>query len=227
MRHFKTFFPAFAVMAAIFIFMLSSCQVADLVVAGTTYYDAEITTKGNSLITGRIGGQRSSNLASGAKTISIKTDNGRKKIKSEQIKYLKLARKGHPEKQQTLVFTDFKLPYTKKGVQKYKTFRSWQIVNSVGDHLLITAHGNSYRLAKDGALVVTYMSDEGIKYCMRRPQDDFLIYFGRSISSRSSMRKMWQKYLADDAVLCEKIAKKEIDAFDFTTIAEQYTPGRK
>ncbi|MCM1109272.1 MAG: hypothetical protein NC388_09555 [Clostridium sp.] len=207
--------------------MLTSCQVVDLIVSGTTYYDTEIITNDNQLVNGRIGGQRSSNLSCGTKTISIKTEEGRKKIKSEEIAYMKLARKNHPEKQQTLIFTEFKFPYTRKGVQKYKTYNSWQVVKSVGDNLIVTAYGNSYKLAKNGSLVVTYASDEGIKYCIRRRQDDGLLFLGRSISSRSFMRKQWLKYLADDEVLCEKIEKKEIDAFDFTAITEQYTPGRK
>lgn len=209
------------------ILTLSSCQVAQLVISGTTYYDTEIITKDDQLVTGRIGGQRSSNLPSGAKTISIKTTEGRQKIKSEQIKYMKLSRKDHPEKQQTLIYSDLKWPYTKKGQQKFRTFKSWLVINSIGDNLIITACGGSYSLAKDGALVVTYKMDEGIKYCISRPKDDCPILIGRSTYSRSSMRKQWQEYLSDDPVLCEKIKNKEIDAFDFKTIAEQYNPGSK
>ena len=85
--------------AAFCVFMLNSCVVAELINDGTTYYDAEITTYGNLVVTGRIGGQRSSQLPCGAKKISIKTENGREKIKSEQIKYLTLSRKKHPDNQ--------------------------------------------------------------------------------------------------------------------------------
>ena len=81
----KTMFGLLAAMAVAGVFTLGSCQVAELVISGTTYYDTEITTKDNQLITGRIGGQRSSNLVTGSKKISIKTDEGRKKIKSEDI----------------------------------------------------------------------------------------------------------------------------------------------
>ncbi|MEY8688122.1 hypothetical protein AB9N12_19040 [Bacteroides sp. AN502(2024)] len=214
-------------MAAFCVWAFHSCQVAELIISGTTYYETEITTKDNQQITGQIGGQRSSNLPSGAKTISIKTKEGRKKVKSEEIKYMTLTRKNHPEKQQTLVYEEFKKPYTKKGEQKFRTFKTWQILNSVGDHLLITAYGHTYSLAKDGALIITYSADEGIQYCIQRQSDDCPILIGRSVSSRSYMRKQWQKYLADDPVLCEKIAKKEIDAFDFTAIAEQYNPAGK
>ncbi|WP_294634094.1 hypothetical protein [uncultured Bacteroides sp.] len=227
MKQFKTSNLLLAAMAVWSALTLHSCQIVELVIGGTTYYDTEITTKDNQLITGRIGGQRSSNLVSGSKTISIKTDEGRKKVKSENIQYMTLARKGHPEKQQTLVYTDCKMPYTKKGEQRFRTFKNWQVLNSVGDHLLITAYGHSYSLAKDGALLITYSRDEGIKYCIRRQNDDCPILFGRSISSRSYMRKQWQAYLSDDPVLCQKIANKEIDAFDFTTIAEQYNPTGK
>jgi len=206
---------------------LGSCQVAQLVISGTTYYETEITTYDNQLIAGRIGGQRSSNLPSGAKTISIKNTDGRQKVKSEQIKYMKLSRKDHPEKQQTLIFSDWKWPYVKKGQQKFRTFKNWLVINSIGDHLIITAFGGSYSLAKDGALIITYRRDEGIKYCISRPKDDCPILIGRSISSRSSMRKQWQEHLSDDPVLCEKIKNKEIDAFDFKTIAEQYNPNSK
>lgn len=205
----------------------NSCQIVELAISGTTYYDTEITTQDNQLIAGRIGGQRSSNLPSGSKTISIKTDEGRKKIKSERIKYMTLARKNHPEKQQTLVYTECKMPYTKKGEQKFRTFKNWQILNSRGDNLLITAYGHTYSLAKDGALIITYSRDEGIKYCIRRSNDDCPILIGRSISSRSYMRKQWQAYLSADPVLCKKIESKEIDAFDFAAIAEQYDPARK
>jgi len=227
MKHRNIFLAAVAATAAGCVLTLGSCQVAEAVIAGTTYYDTEITTKDNQLITGRIGGQRSSNLPSGSKTISIKTDEGRKKIKSETIQYMKLSRKGHPEKQQTLVYTNFKMPYTKKGVQKFRTFKTWQVLNEAGDHLLITAYGHTYSLSKDGALIITYSRDEGIKYCIQRRGDDCPILIGRSISGRSSMRKKWQAYLSDDPVLCAKIASKEIDAFDFKSIAEQYNPGRK
>lgn len=227
MKHQRFLPAAIAAMAVCCLFLLGSCQVAEVVIAGTTYYDTEIKTNDNRLITGRIGGQRSSNLPSGSKTISIKTDEGRMKIKSETIEYMKLARKGHPEKQQMLVYMDFKMPYKKKGVQKYRTFKRWQVLDNAGDHLLITAYGHSYSLSKDGALVITYSSDEGIQYCIQRRGDDCPILIGRSISGRSFMRKQWQAYLDDDAVLCKKIADKEIDAFDFKSITEQYTPGRK
>lgn len=214
-------------MVAFSVWTFHSCQVAALVISGTTYYETEITTKDNQLIARQIGGQRSSNLPSGSKTISIKTEEGRKKVKSEEIKYMTLARKNHPEKRQTLVYTEYKMPYTKKGEQKFRTFKNWQILNSAGDHLLITAYGHAYSLAKDGALIITYSRDEGIQYCIQRQGDDCPILIGRSISGRSFMRKQWQAYLADDPVLCEKIAKKEIDAFDFTAITEQYNPVGK
>lgn len=213
-----------AVAVLVSLFALSSCQVAQLIIDGTTYYETEIYTKDNRMVAGRIGGQRSAKLASGSKKISIKTANGRERIKSEEIAYMTLARKNHPEKQQTLVYTDFRYPYTRKGVQKFRTFKCWQIVNHAGDHLLITASGRTYHLAKDGGLVITYSSDEGIKYCIRRQGDESPVYIGRSISGRAYMRKQWQDYLADDPVLCRKIADKEIDAFDFAAIAEQYNP---
>lgn len=222
----KTMFGLLAAMAVAGVFTLGSCQVAELVISGTTYYDTEITTKDNQLITGRIGGQRSSNLVTGSKKISIKTDEGRKKIKSEDIQYMKLSRKGHPEKQQTLVYLDFRWPYTKKGQQKYIVRKAWQVVESVGDHLLITATGHSFSLAKDGSLVVTYSRDEGIKYCLQRHGDEGPIYFANSNYGKSSMRKAWQNYLADDSVLCQKIANKEIAPFNFKEIAEQYNPKK-
>lgn len=217
----------FAVLTIFVMAVVSSCQIVELVINGTTYYETEITTKDNRLIAGLIGGQRSSNLPSGSKTISIKTEEGRQKIKSEQIEYMTLARKGHPEKKQTLVYMDSKYPYTKKGEQKFRTFKHWQILKNAGDHLIITAYGHSYSLAKDGALIITYSRDEGIQYCIQRQGDDCPILIGRSISSRSHMRKQWQEYLADDPVLCQKIKDKEIDAFDFTTITEQYNPAKK
>ncbi|MCM1312774.1 MAG: hypothetical protein NC206_06525 [Bacteroides sp.] len=207
--------------------VVSSCQVAQVIISGTTYYETEITTHDERLISGLIGGQRSSSLPSGSKTISIKTDEGRKKIKSEQIKYMTLARKAHPEKRQTLVYMDYKYPYNRKGEQKYRIFKCWQVLKNAGDHLLITAYGHTYSLSKDGALIVTYSRDEGIKYCIQRRGDECPILIGRSISSRSHMRKQWQAYLSDDPVLCRKIKDKEIDAFDFTTIAEQYNPSGK
>ncbi|MBO5155915.1 MAG: hypothetical protein J6C05_02085 [Prevotella sp.] len=205
---------------------LNSCQVAQLVINGTTYYDAEITTKDNQIIAGQIGGQRSSNLPSGAKTISIKTADGRNKVKSEQIKFMKLSRKSHPEKQQVLVYTGYRVPYTKKGVQKFREFKAWQILKSVGDNLLITAYGQTYSLSKDGTLIITYDRTMGIQYCLQRPGDETPILMGRNTAGRSYMRKQWLKYLADDPVLCEKIEKKEIDAFALDAIAEQYNPKR-
>lgn len=205
---------------------LSSCQVAQLVINGTTYYETEITTKDNQIIVGQIGGQRSSNLPSGAKTISIKTEEGRKKVKSEQIKFMRLSRKSHPERQQVLVYTDYRVPYTKKGEQKFRTFKNWQILKSVGDNLLITAYGQTYSLSKDGTLVITYDTSVGIQYCLQRKGDETPIHIGRNTAGRSYMRKQWQAYLADDPVLCEKIKSKEIDAFNLDAIAEQYNPKR-
>lgn len=206
---------------------LYSCQVVEFAVSGTTYYDTEIVTNDNRIITGRIGGQRSSNLPSGSKKISIKTEQGREKIQSGQIAYMKLSRKGHPEKQQTLIYADYKIPYKKKGEQKFKTLKCWQVVKNAGDNLLITAFGHTYSLAKDGALIITYSRDEGIKYCIKRPGDECPIYIGRNTSGRSFMRNRWQEYLTDDPALCEKIKNKDIDAFDFTAITEQYNPKRK
>lgn len=226
MRYIKRLFSGAAVIAVSCLFVFSSCQVAEVVIAGTTYYDTEITTKDNRLITGRIGGQRSSNLPAAAKTISIKTDAGREKIKSETISYMKLSRKGHPEKQQTLIYTDAKIPYKKKGEQRFRKFKNWQVLKNVGDNLLITAYGSTYSLAKDGALIITYSSDEGIKYCIQRRGDDCPILIGRNISGRSYMRKQWLEYLADDPVLCGKIADKSIGAFDFDAIVEQYSPRK-
>lgn len=222
-----TFLSALAAIAALCLTTLPSCQIAEAVIAGTTFYETEITTVDNRIISGQIGGQRSSNLPSGAKTISIKTAEGRQKIKSETIRYMTLSRKGKPEKQQTLVYTDYKIPYTKKGELKFRTYKSWQILNSVGDNLIVTAYGNTYSPAKDGALIITYSRDTGIQYCLQRKGDDCPIHFGRNTSSRSHMRKQWQKFLADDPALCEKIKTKEIDAFDFKTITEQYTPQGK
>ena len=213
--------------AAFCVFMLNSCVVAELINDGTTYYDAEITTYGNLVVTGRIGGQRSSQLPCGAKKISIKTENGREKIKSEQIKYLTLSRKKHPDNQQTLIYQDFKVPYTKKGVIRYRTYKRWQVLEHAGDNLLVTAYGDFYSLAKDGTLVVRYNQYAGLKYCIKRRDDDSLIFIGTNNSGRSYMRRQWQEYLSDDKVLCAKIANKDIDAFDFKAIVEQYTPGRK
>lgn len=213
-----------ATMALCGIFVLNSCQIVEFAIAGSTYYDTEITTKDDKLITGRIGGQRSSNLPSGSKKISIKTDAGRMKVKSEEIKYMKLSRKGHPEKSQTLVYTTSKMPYTKKGVQKFREFKCWHALYDVGDNIIITAFGHTFSLSKDGALVITYSRDEGIKYCIQRRGDDCPIYFASSISRKSYLRKQWQEWLSDDPELCRKIAKKEIDAFDFTKIAEEYNP---
>ncbi|MCM1079941.1 MAG: hypothetical protein NC344_10440 [Bacteroidales bacterium] len=218
---------ALAAIAALCLMSLYSCQVAQVVIAGTTFYETEIITVDNRIITGQIGGQRSSNLPSGSKTISIKTADGRQKIKSENIKYMKLSRKNLPEKQQTLVYTEYKIPYTKKGEQKFRTYKNWQILNSVGDNLLVTAYGHTYSLAKDGTLIITYSTDTGIQYCLQRKVDDCPIHFGRNTAGRSFMRKQWQKYLADDPVLCEKIKNKEIDAFDFKAITEQYNPQGK
>jgi len=209
------------------ILTLHSCQIATLVISSATHYDTEIATKDDRIVTGRIGGLRSSHLPSGAKTISIKTAEGRQKIKSEQIKYMHLARKDHPEKQQTLIYTEFKEPYTRKGQETFRTWKSWQVVNSIGDNLIITAYGGSYSLSKNGTLIITYSTDEGIKYCIRRPGDECPIFIGRSTYGRSSMRKQWQKYLSNDPVLCKKIKDKEINAFDFKTIAEEYNPNRK
>ena len=48
-------------MAAFCVWTFNSCQVVELVISGTTYYETEITTKDNQLIAGQIGGQRSSN----------------------------------------------------------------------------------------------------------------------------------------------------------------------
>lgn len=218
---------AASAIAAFCFLMLGSCSVVELINDGVTYYDAEITTYGNRTVSGRIGGQRSSKLPCGAKKISIKTETGREKIKSEQIKYLTLSRKKYPEKQQTLVFLDFKVPYKKKGATRYRTYKRWQVLEKMGDNLLITAYGDFYSLAKNGDLIITYDMATGIQYCIKRPGDDMPILFARNTAGHSYMRKQWQEYLADDQVLCRKIANKEIDAFDFAAIVEQYTPGRK
>lgn len=215
------------VIVLIFSFTLHSCQVVNLVISGTTYYDTEITTNDGRLIVGQIGGQRSSNLPSASKTISIKTEEGRQKIKSEQIKYMTLARKGHPEKKQTLVYADWKIPYTKKGELKYVTRKNWLVIKDMGDNLFITACGHTFSLAKDGTLVITYSRNEGIKYCIKRHNDGCPIYIGSSISGKKYMREQWQEYLADDPELCRKIANKDIDSFDFKAIVEQYTPASK
>lgn len=227
MKNQKTILSAIAAMAVLVVTAFSSCQVVDLVKSGTTYYDTEIKTKDGQFVTGQIGGQRSSNLPSGSRTISIKTEEGRKKIKSEQIEYMKLSRKGHPEKQQTLMYLEGKMPYTKKGEEKFSTFKCWHAVYNAGDNLIITAYGNTFSLAKDGALIFTYDRDMGIQYCIMRRGDDCPIHIGRNISSRSHMRKQWLKYLADDPELCRKIADKTIGAFNFDEIVEQYNPKRK
>lgn len=209
-------------------FALDSCQVVDMVKSGTTYYYTELMTNDDRLVTGEIGGLRSSNLPSAAAVISIKTDEGkREKIKSEDIKYLTISRKGHPENQQTLLYMDWKIPYTRKGEQKYKVRKNWQVLKDRGDNLMITAMGATYSLSKDGALVVTFSSNEGIRYCMLRPGDDCPVYFGRSIYGDKAMREQMCEFLSDDPALCKKIESKEIDAFDFKTIVEQYNPSNR
>ena len=50
------------------------------------------------------------------------------------------------------------------------------------------------------------------------------MYFANSNRTKKSMRKMWAEKLKDDPSLVNKITNKEIEVWDFKTIADEYNP---
>ena len=85
-----------AATAVIMCLAITSCEIYSAVKAATTFYQCEVHKKDGSIVSGRIGGMRSSNFYANTKTVSIKTATSREKISANDVQYLVLWDKDYP-----------------------------------------------------------------------------------------------------------------------------------
>lgn len=202
--------------------MLSSCQIASVVKDATTFYQCEAHKSDGSVITGRIGGMRSSNFYASTNTVSIKTATGREKINSEDMDYLLLWDKDYPDRKNQLLY----MPYTvtsKNGKKSYE-YKVWMYVEAEGDNLVVLASGISYAISGRGELIISYSSNVSISYYIIHKGDKKPQYIFRSNTSKSKARNAWATALKDCPSLVQKINNKTIDPFNFQDIANAYNP---
>ena len=86
---------------------ITSCEIYSAVKAATTFYQCEVHKKDGSIVSGRIGGLRSSNFYANTKTVSIKTVTSREKISANDVQYLVLWDKDYPTVKNTLMYVEF------------------------------------------------------------------------------------------------------------------------
>lgn len=96
-----------AATAVIMCLAITSCEIYSAVKAATTFYQCEVHKKDGSIVSGRIGGMRSSNFYANTKTVSIKTATSREKISANDVQYLVLWDKDYPTVKNTLMYVEF------------------------------------------------------------------------------------------------------------------------
>ena len=92
-----------------------------------------------------------------------------------------------------------------------------------GPHLRIAVVAASWRCDRRGRLVPVSFAD-GDAYLIGLKEDgvgEYLTTYGRA---RAGVIRALCKFLADDPVLCDRLASKEIDAYDFAEICRLYSP---
>lgn len=100
---------------------------------------------------------------------------------------------------------------------------AWMKCLGMGRHLRLAVVGGSWHFNRKGELVPVSFAD-GDAYIIGLKEDgvgEYLTTYGRA---RAGVIRALCKFLADDPVLCEKIASKEIDAYDFEEICRLYSP---
>lgn len=209
-----------AATAVIMCLAITSCEIYSAVKAATTFYQCEVHKKDGSIVSGRIGGLRSSNFYANTKTVSIKTATSREKISANDVQYLVLWDKDYPTVKNTLMYVEFEKE-GRKGKKCYN--KRWMYVEGAGDNLIILGSGSYYQITPKGDLIISYVNTDGIQYYLLR-NANMPMYFANSNRTKKSMRKMWAEKLKDDPSLVNKITNKEIDVWDFKTIADEYNP---
>ncbi|MCI7599183.1 MAG: hypothetical protein SOY06_10145 [Prevotella sp.] len=201
--------------------VMSSCQVAQVVKDATTFYQCEVHKSDGSVVSGRIGGMRSSNFYASSDIVSVKTATGREKIKSEDADYLLLWDKDYPDRKNQLLY----MPYTwktKKG--KDMEAKVWMYVEADGDNLVVLASGISYAISGRGELIISYTSNVGISYYILRKGASKPEYLFNNSKSKSKARQAWAEALKDCPSLVQKINDKTIDPYNFKDIVNAYNP---
>ena len=196
--------------------VMTSCQVVTVVKDATTFYQCEVHKSDGSVATGRIGGMRSSNFNASTRTVSVKTSTGRQKIKSNDVNYLLLWDKDHPDRKNQLLYVDW--------TWNNKSKKTWMYVEADGDNLVVLASGVNYSISGRGDLVISYTDQVGISYYALRKGDTQPTYMFSNNSPKKRARKVWADVLKDCPSLVQKITDKTIDPFNFKDIVNAYQP---
>ncbi len=112
-------------------------------------------------------------------------------------------------------------PYKDQGGRKKDAV--WMNCLGMGRHLRLAAVGYSWQFNSQGYLVPVSFAD-GDAYLIGLKEDgvgEYLTTYGRA---RAGVIRALCKFLADDPELCDRLASKEIDAYDFAEICRLYSP---
>lgn len=100
---------------------------------------------------------------------------------------------------------------------------AWMNCYGQGRHLRLALLGENWRFDRNGKLEPVSFSD-GDVYIIGIKEDGMGHYISCFGHSRNMMIRALCKFLSDDPKLCEQIASKEVDVFDFTEICRRYVP---
>lgn len=220
MKRRKTMKGLAALLVCLMCLVVSSCEIYSAVKAATTFYQCEVHKKDGSVVTGRIGGMRSSDFYASTKTVSVKTATSREKISADDVEYLVLWDKDYPSNKNSLMYTEYEVEGRKGKIVRKKC---WMYVEGLGDHIVILGSGDYYRISAKGDLIISYTNLTGIRY-YTLTKGSAPVYIASSTDSKRSMRKTWAEKLKGDPVLVNKITSEQINPWDFKTIADEYKP---
>lgn len=100
---------------------------------------------------------------------------------------------------------------------------AWMNCYGQGRHLKLALLGENWHFNRNHELEPVSFSN-GDVYIIGIKEDGMGHYVSCFGHSRNMMIRALCKFLADDPQLCEQIASKEVDVFDFTEICRRYMP---
>lgn len=149
-------------------------------------------------------------------TLRFTTSDGKRlRLCSDSVAVLAFSRSG------AMVGAFIYAPYKDRG--RRDQGRAWMKCLGMGRHLKLAVVGMSWHFNRQGEIVPVSFVD-GDAYIIGIKEDgvgEYLTTYGRA---KAGIARVLCKYLADDPDLCEKIATKEIDAYDFAEICRMYSP---
>lgn len=147
------------------------------------------------------------------------TDDGRRlRLHSSGVEQLRFSRG------EALAGVFVCVPYVDRSGRERKP--AWMNCYGQGAHLKLALLGGSWHFDRKGVLEPVSFAD-GDVYIIGIKEGGKGEYVARMEHSRNTMIRALCKYLADDPDLCERLASKEVDAFDFAEICSRYAPKEK